>query len=190
MAISINKQNLTHEYIRESGFAGVSVLSEDTPMDFIGRFGFRSGRDEDKFARTSYRTGEYGAPIVLDYALSYFELKIEKEIDMSTHTLFMGRVLNAETLKDGEPMTYKYYQDIKHGKSPKTAPTYFESKDDASKEKKDNGKYRCSICGYIYDPSVGDPDIGIPAGTSFDELPDDWVCPICGASKSDFVKMT
>ncbi len=47
-------------------------------------------------------------------------------------------------------------------------------------------KYVCDVCGYIYDPDVGDTDNGIQPGTAFDDLPDDWVCPLCGAGKSDF----
>ena len=47
-------------------------------------------------------------------------------------------------------------------------------------------KYKCIVCGYIYDPAVGDSESGAPAGTSFEKLPDDWVCPVCGASKSEF----
>jgi rubredoxin len=51
-------------------------------------------------------------------------------------------------------------------------------------------KWVCTICGYIYDPAVGDDEGGIPAGTSFEDLPDDWTCPICGAGKDDFEKQT
>ena len=47
-------------------------------------------------------------------------------------------------------------------------------------------KYRCLVCGYIYDPSVGDPDNGVEAGTAFENLPDDWVCPVCGVGKDEF----
>lgn len=47
-------------------------------------------------------------------------------------------------------------------------------------------KYVCTVCGYVYDPAVGDPDNDIPAGTSFDDLPDDWTCPQCGVEKSEF----
>ena len=50
-------------------------------------------------------------------------------------------------------------------------------------------KYKCLVCGYIYDPAKGDPDNGVPAGTSFDKLPGDWVCPECGAPKSEFEKI-
>ena len=49
-------------------------------------------------------------------------------------------------------------------------------------------RYVCSVCGYVYDPAVGDPDNGIAAGTKFEDLSDDWVCPVCGASKQDFEK--
>jgi rubredoxin len=51
------------------------------------------------------------------------------------------------------------------------------------------GKWKCSVCGYVYDPVKGDPDGGIDPGTPFEEIPDDWVCPVCGAAKSDFVKL-
>jgi rubredoxin len=50
-------------------------------------------------------------------------------------------------------------------------------------------KYECSVCGYIYDPKLGDPDGGIAPGTPFEEIPDDWVCPVCGAEKSQFEKV-
>jgi rubredoxin len=49
-----------------------------------------------------------------------------------------------------------------------------------------SGKYRCTVCGYVYDPSAGDPESRIPPGTPFEKLPDDWVCPVCGASKDLF----
>ncbi len=50
-------------------------------------------------------------------------------------------------------------------------------------------KYECTVCGYIYDPELGDPDGGIAPGTRFEEIPDDWVCPVCGAAKSEFKKV-
>lgn len=188
LAVSINKQNLTHEYIQKSKSIGISVLSKETPLDFIGKFGFKSGRDIDKFSGTSFKTLESGVPIVLDNALSYFELEVEKELDVYSHTVFIGRVVNAELLNDSEQMTYKYYQDVKRGKSPKSAPTYIEP-DPQPAEKNNIAKYQCSVCGYIYDPSIGDPDSVIPAGTPFDDLPDDWTCPICGAAKDNFEKI-
>lgn len=102
LAVSINKQNLTHEYIQKNKSIGISVLSKETPLDFIGKFGFKSGRDIDKFSGTSFKTLESGVPIVLDNALSYFELEVENEIDVYSHTVFIGRVVNAELLNDSE----------------------------------------------------------------------------------------
>lgn len=86
-------------------------------------------------------------------------------------------------------MTYAYYHQCKGGKSPKTAPTYTKSVDEQPKKEEQNmDKYVCKVCGYVYDPAKGDPDSGIAPGTAFEDLPDDWVCPLCGAAKSDFEK--
>ena len=182
IAVSVNKQNLTHEYIEKSKMIGVSVLTYDTPMEFIGKFGFKSGRDTDKFSGTTFKLLESGIPIVLDNSVSYFELEVEKEIDVYTHTIFICRVKNAELFIDGDPMTYKHYQDIKRGKLSKTTQTHTENITDA----KNGSKYSCSVSGYIYDPNAGDPDSGISAGTLFEDLPEDWTCPICGVSKDMF----
>lgn len=81
-------------------------------------------------------------------------------------------------------MTYAYYHEIKGGKAPKTAPTY--NKGANKKETKKMKKYVCTVCGYVYEPEKGDPDSGIKPGTPFEQLPDDWVCPVCGADKSAF----
>lgn len=187
VAVSINKENLTHQYIQKSKLIGISVLSVETPMEEIGRFGFKSGRDTDKFAGITYKIGESGVPIVLDNAASYFELQVEKEIDIFTHTIFIGRILNAELVKDIEQMTYQYYQNVKRGKTPKAAPTYRENKDDSTRgTNNDSSKYQCSVCGYIYDPSVGDSKSDIPKETLFENMPDNWVCPICRAIKDKF----
>lgn len=108
-------------------------------------------------------------------------------LEIGTHTIFVGKVIDAEIISDDEPMTYKYYQDIKGGKAPKTAPTYM--KEDIQKEVGKMQKYKCSVCGYVYDPEYGEPDSGVQTGTPFEELPDTWVCPICGAEKSKFEKV-
>lgn len=187
IAVSINKQNLTHEYIRKSKLIGISVLSEEAPMDLIGRFGFKSGRDIDKFSNVSFKTLDSGVPVVLDNTVSYFELHVEKEIDVLTHTVFICKVLSSGLIKDTNQMTYQYYQDIKRGKIQKTAPTYVENKEKPVSEiSNDKPKYQCSVCGYIYDPDVGDSKSGVSAGTSFENLPDNWACPICGVSKDKF----
>lgn len=184
IAVCINKQNFTHELIRESRVFVVMVLSKNTPLEFIGRFGFKCGRDVDKLEGINHRFGKTGAPIVLNNAIAYIEAEVVKEVDGGTHTIFIGRVVDADVLADDEPMTYAYYHKIKRGVTPQTAPTYIKEK-----EGLEMGKYRCIICGYIYDPEEGDPGSGIAPGTPFEELPDDWVCPICGATKDQFEKL-
>jgi len=187
IAISINKQNLTHEYISASGVFAVSVLDEPTPMTFIGLFGFKSGRDIDKLSQASYRKGVTGSPIVTENTLSFLEAKVIGQADAGTHTIFVADVVAGDLLKPGTPLTYAKYHENK-GKAPKTAPTYIEPekpKEPRGEEKKMK-KYVCDVCGYVYDPAVGDPDNGVAPGTAFEALPDNWVCPVCGAGKEDF----
>jgi len=101
-------------------------------------------------------------------------------------------------LKTGcECMTYAYYHQVKRGTTPKTAATYIKQEQPEkgektmAEEKSASGaaKYQCSVCGYIYDPEKGDPDGGIAPGTAFEDIPDSWVCPVCGASKDQFEKL-
>jgi flavin reductase (DIM6/NTAB) family NADH-FMN oxidoreductase RutF/rubredoxin len=187
IAMSINKQNLTHEFIQKSKVFSVSILSEQTPMSFIGTFGFKSGRNIDKFKDINYKIGKTGAPIVLDHSFAYFEGSIINHIDIGTHTIFIGKIEDAEILSNEKPMTYAYYHEIKGGISPKTAPTYSGTADTTKKkEELKMNKYVCTVCGYEYDPEKGDPDADIPAGTPFEKLPDTWVCPVCGAGKDAF----
>lgn len=186
IAVIINRQNLTHEFISESKVFAASILSQDTPVSFIGHFGFQSGRDVDKFKDIKYRPGETEAPIVSDNSLAYLEARVVDKLDVGDHTIFIGEIAGAEILQEGEPMTYAYYHQVKRGTTPKTAPSYIEEKKEATTEM---AKYECTVCGYVYDPEEGDPDGGIKAGTPFEELPDDWVCPVCGADKDQFEKV-
>jgi flavin reductase (DIM6/NTAB) family NADH-FMN oxidoreductase RutF/rubredoxin len=187
VAISINKQNLTHEYIEASKVFTISILSMEAPMTLIGNFGFKSGRDFDKFKDVQYRKGVTGAPIVLEQTVAFMECEVLSSTDVGTHTIFIGKIIECDSLSDAEPMTYAYYHQIKGGKSPKTAPTYVKDETEVVKTTS-SGKYKCKICGYVYDPAKGDPDGGIKPGTSFEELPDTWTCPICNAPKSEFEK--
>ena len=186
IAMALNKQNLTNEYVSASKVFTALVLSEQTPLSFIGNFGFKSGRDVDKFKDVNYKMGETGAPIVLDNTLAYLEAKVISQMDVSTHTIFVGEVVAAEVIKEGEPMTYAYYHLVKRGTTPKTAPTYIEEKKEATAKM---SKYKCQVCGYIYNPELGDPDGHIKPGTPWEKLPDDWVCPVCGATKDKFDKI-
>lgn len=188
IAISINKQNLTHEYIGTSSRFALSILDEKTPLSFIGKFGFKSGRTENKFKDINFKKLPSGCPVVLDNALCYIEAKVVKKMDCFTHTLFIGEMTDSEMLKNGKPMTYDYYHQEKRGTTPASAPTYIKSEAPGRIKEVLMQKYRCVVCNYIYDPAVGDPDGGIKPGTSFESIPDTWVCPICGADKSQFEK--
>ncbi len=124
IAVCINKENLTHEYIGGSKIFTVSVLSQDTPIEFIGLFGFKSGKDNDKFKNIQYKIGTTGGPIVLENTVAYLEAEVISKADVITHTVFFGKLVEGEILNEQQPMTYDYYHKVKRGKVPKNAPTY------------------------------------------------------------------
>jgi rubredoxin/flavin reductase (DIM6/NTAB) family NADH-FMN oxidoreductase RutF len=188
IAISINKANLTHEMIMKSGLFSVSLLERDTPLKLVGKFGFKSGRLENKFLDTEYRVLSSGCPVVTNNSLCYFGARLINRLDCGSYSLFLGEVNEMTILKQGKALTYEHYHLDKCGTTPDTAPTFIQN------EGKDNKcvdlpKYRCTVCNYVYNPAKGDVDGGIPPGTAFDDIPDSWVCPICGVGKSQFVKV-
>ena len=124
IAVIINKDNLTHEFISKSRVFGVSVLEETAPLKFFGPFGFRSGRDVDKLARVQFKEGVTGSPLVTEHALSVLEAEVFDQVDLGTHTVFMADVVSSEVLKSGKPLTYHYYHQELKGKSPPAAPSY------------------------------------------------------------------
>ena len=159
-------------------------------MQFIGRFGFRCGKDFDKFQGIAHEIGKHGTPIVTEYSAGYLECEVIDSIDLGTHELFVGRLVDAVTLNENRPMTYDFYHQVKGGKSPKSAPTYISDKgNNKDEEASKMAKYKCTVCGYVYDPEKGDPDSGIKPGTPFEQVPENWVCPVCGVGKDQFEKV-
>ncbi len=124
IATCINKENLTHEYISKTGSFGISVLDQETPVPFIGKFGFKSGRDIDKFADTKHEIACTGSPVVLENTVSVMDAKVVNQMDIGTHTMFIGEIQSCKTLSDATTLTYDYYHNVKKMKSPKAAPTY------------------------------------------------------------------
>lgn len=196
-AVCSHKNNLTSDYIKQSKVFSISVIQEDVDLNYIGHWGFKSGRDIDKFNDILFKVGVTGAPIVLDKTVSFIECSVLKEIDLGTHLLFIGEVKDADFInKDRPVLTYSYYRNVIKGLSPKNAPTFVDkSKFSQLKEEKivleekpsvPKEEYICSVCGYVYDPDEGDPTSGIKPGTHFRDLPEDWVCPICGVEKDLF----
>jgi len=124
VAVCLHKSNLTTEYIDQSKLFSVSILSSEAPMTFIGQFGFKCGRDIDKFCNVSYLTGSTGAPMVTEHALAVLEAKVVHQMDVFTHRLFVGEVVSSQVVREGTPLTYADYHLLKKGKSPKNAPTF------------------------------------------------------------------
>jgi flavin reductase (DIM6/NTAB) family NADH-FMN oxidoreductase RutF len=120
----LHKDNLPTECIRESRVFSVSVLEEETPMTFIGTFGFKCGRDVDKFKLCSHDAGFTGAPVVLDHSIAAIEAKVVREVEIFTHVMFFGEVVASRFIKEAKPLTYAHYHEVKKGKSPKNAPTF------------------------------------------------------------------
>ncbi len=182
-ATCCNKENHTVGLIQSSGVFSVSVLQMNAGAGTIGTFGYKSGIDTDKLKGMDVRYGETGVPIVLNDAIAYLEFKVDETVDVGTHLMFIGELVHSEVLDDDtEALTYLHYRKVKKGVAPKNAPTYI---DKSKLEKASNGesyaKYECPACGYIYDEEKEE--------VKFDDLPDDWECPICGEEKSEFIKL-
>ncbi|MDD2233531.1 MAG: flavin reductase [Desulfitobacteriaceae bacterium] len=181
IAVSLNKNNLTNEFVKTSKVFSVSVLPKSTDLAFIGHFGFKSGRDIDKYKTISNKRGITGAPVLLEKSIGYLEAEVINSIDSETHTVFIGKVINSEVFNDDEPMTYAYYHQIKRDSAPPPAPIKEQIREDQGMR-----KFQCTVCGYIYDPFLGDPDSGIAPGIAFENIPETWVCPVCGVTKDQF----
>ena len=200
MAISCHKDNFSAQIILDSGAFSASVLKRDVNMKIIGDFGFMSSTDINKFAGINYLKGPSGSPIVTDSAVAWFDCKVVKSIDLGSHYLIIGEVIDSDELSDEEPLTYQYYREKYKMFSPKNSPTYIEKsklETEASAATEiaeepehehifDGENYICQICGYSYNPEEGDPTMGIPPGTPFEKLPEDYKCPVCNASKEYF----
>lgn len=119
MAVCVCKNSFTHDVISKSNVFAVMPLEQETPMVFIGNFGFRTGRNFDKFAKVAYTMGKTGSPIVKEHTLSCVEARVEQKIDVGTHTLFIGNVVDGQIFKpQGTPLTYAYYHTVIKGKTP------------------------------------------------------------------------
>jgi flavin reductase (DIM6/NTAB) family NADH-FMN oxidoreductase RutF len=190
IAIACSKNNLTTSLIEQSKTFAISVLEKETSAEIIGSFGYKSGKDVDKFSNVKFKTGKTGAPILLDNAIAYFECEVVQVMDVGSHLLFIGKVVENDLLNDNaEPLTYAFYREVRKGKAPKNAPTYIDPEKLKPLLISDKVlEHYCTACGFIYHPEEGDPYSGIAPGTSFEDLPDTWVCPVCGAEKSDFAK--
>lgn len=123
IAVSINHDNFTNKCIKSAGRFALNILGEKSDPSIIGRFGFRSGKDANKFEGKTPLIKDC-LPLV-DGTIAYVTCKVIDIMEASTHTVFLGEVMDAQILnKDDVPMTYAYYHNVIKGKSPKNAPTY------------------------------------------------------------------
>lgn len=207
IVISSHKNNYTTAKILESRKFSISVLKKEVNTSLIGEFGFMTGADIDKFRNHDTISSVTGAPIILDSTVAWFDCKVVNSIDVGSHILIIGEVLDSDLLSGDDPLTYDYYREKYKMLAPKNAPTYIEKekleqetspepelKTETKVEHKhehiegDLSTYTCNICGFQYDPEEGDPALGIPPGTPFEDLPEDYRCPICNAGKDYFSK--
>ncbi len=166
ISVAVNKANYTHDMIKETGKLNISVISVDAKFELFKHFGFQSGRDVDKFAdypASSYKMAGNGIPYITEGTNAYFSLNVKQTVDLGSHTLFICEPACMEVLSDSSSCTYEYYQNNIKPKPQAVGTT-----------PKGETVWRCVICGYEY---VGE------------DLPDDFICPICKHGKDDFEKI-
>lgn len=161
ISVTINKQNFTHDMILSTGCFNVSIISQAADFELFKRFGFQSGSDADKFAGLSgIKRGENGILYLTEKVNAYICAKVISTVDLGTHTMFIADVTECGTLGAEPSMTYSHY--------------HANVKPKPEEKSSESGGFRCKICGYIYEG---------------DELPADFVCPICKHGADDFEKI-
>lgn len=157
VAVTVNKSNYSHDTIKKTGKMNVNCLTVEAPFKVFEAFGFRSGKDTDKFADCSPCRSENGLAVLPKYINSYMSLSVTDYLDLGTHGTFICELTEAKVISDVETMSYAYYH-----KNVKPKPVQAE-------EKKKG--WICTVCGYIHDE---------------EEIDDDFVCPICKHGREVF----
>jgi len=158
ISVAVNKANFTRDMILKTGCFNVSVLAESTPFSTFECFGFRSGKDTDKFANFAYDVrAANGIRYVNEHTNAMISAKVTETLEYDTHTLFIAEVTQANVLSGEPSATYQYYFD--HIKPKPQVP------------KVDKKKFACRICGYVYEG---------------EKVPSDFICPLCKHGSEDF----
>lgn len=167
ISVSLNKANLTHDILKKTKVCNISVLSQEADFETFKHFGFQSGRDVNKFAdsydKSNYVMADNGIPVITKGVNACFLLEVKQMIDLGSHTLFICQPSLMTVLSEAKSCSYEYYQENIKPKPVKAGET-----------PKGETIWRCTICGYEY---VGE------------EMPDDFICPICKHPKEDFEKI-
>ena len=161
VSICVNKANYTHDMIVKTGAFNLSFLTEESKFATYQNFGFQSGRDVDKLESITFKRAANGIAYLTEECNAYLSGKVVQSVDLGSHTMFIAEVTGGEVLSKVPSVTYAYYfANIKP--KPQVKP---------EAEKKG---WVCVICGYIYEG---------------EELPPDFVCPICKHGATDFQKL-
>lgn len=164
LSVCVNKLNDTHDMIMNTGEFNVSVISQLAEFELFKQFGFQSGRDVNKFDTfTACKRGANGIFYITEGTNAYFSVKVEQTVDLGSHTMFVGEITDMDVLSESTSATYEYYQNQIKPKAQERGAA-----------DKAQTVWRCKICGYEY---VGE------------ELPEDFICPICKHPASDFEKI-
>lgn len=164
VSICVNKANYTHDMIVRTGEFTVSTISQEASFDLFKHFGFQTGSEVDKFADfADCKRGSNGLYYVTKGTNAYISVKVDQTVDLGSHTMFVGEVTDMEVLADVSSATYEYYMNNIKPK-PEAAPAAASGKT----------VWRCTICGYEYEG---------------EELPADYICPLCKHPASDFEKV-
>ena len=171
ISVAVNKQNYTCEMIQKSGHFAVHVLTQDAHMEFIGRYGFTTGKEINKFAGMDVTRAANGMPLLLDSTEvgAAFSCKVVASLDVGTHILFIGLVEDAIVTGYGKPLTYADYHLVKKGVTPPKASSF---QPEAPKNESGKPQWRCTVCGHIH---------------TGDQPPEK--CPICGQGPEKFEKL-
>lgn len=170
ICITVLKSNLTDEMVLSAQKFSIGVMGQHTPLGTISHYGGQSGRATDKLAGQAYQIDGLGNPLVSDGCIATLSCKVCQTIDLDTHHMYIADIIEAEVLSEDNPLTYQDYRDYKAGIRKPDQPTGEEV------TKKD--VWQCTVCHYVYDGDI-----------PFEELPDDYVCPICHQPKSVFEKI-
>lgn len=164
--VSCTNQSYTKKCIEETKEFSISVLPKDIDPFVVANFGFQSSKEINKWENVDYEEKD-GLPYIKN-ALAKIRAKVKETLVYPNNTVFIAEVINAFDVKEGEPLTYKHYREVLKDICLKS----FENKNSPQKEEK---HWVCTLCGYVYEGDI-----------PFEELPDDWRCPLCGVGKKLF----
>lgn len=165
ISVTVLKSNFTHDMIKKSNKFFLGIMGQKVDLNLIDNFGSKSGRNFDKFQNAQYEKDILENPIIEDGCIATLSCKVVQTVDLPTHTTFIAELVDAKNISKEEPITYADYRNKK-------------VKLKGGEKMAETATYECTICHYVYDGDI-----------PFEELPDDYVCPVCGEPKSAFEKV-